>query len=221
MLKVAQLSKSRTDGDHKRQILNRVGFALGAGESMSIMGASGSGKSTLLSLLAALETPDTGNIIVDGNDITLANKAELNRYRKQQVAVVFQQFNLIDCLDVLDNIGFCARLNGNFDAAYIQELQSQLGIDRLLGQMPNTLSGGEQQRVAIARALAHKPRLVLADEPTGNLDFDNGVQVSGLLYDTCQRQNTALIVVTHSPDVAKRADKQYFLRNGILHFVDN
>jgi putative ABC transport system ATP-binding protein len=201
------------------------------GKSVSIRGASGSGKSTLLHLLAALDKPDEGQILLGGvlssdttnnitNDITALSESQADNYRMSTIGIVFQRYNLIDVVSVLDNIYLPARLNAingrPVDIGYIDTIIEALGVSKHINKLPNQLSGGEQQRVAIARALAHKPKLLLADEPTGNLDNKNSDIVSRLLIDTCAQLKTTLVLVTHSERVAKLTDQQVFLSEGRL-----
>jgi putative ABC transport system ATP-binding protein len=198
-----------------------------AGKSVSIRGASGSGKSTLLNLLAALDKPDEGQIMLSGvlrsdttNDITALSESQADNYRMSTIGIVFQRYNLIDVISVLDNIYLPARLNAingrPVDVGYIDTIIEALGVSKHINKLPNQLSGGEQQRVAIARALAHKPKLLLADEPTGNLDNKNSDIVSRLLIDTCVQLKITLVLVTHSERVAKLTDQQVFLSEGRL-----
>ena len=231
MLKIVNISKSFEDGAAQQKILDRLSFAIEAGKSVSIRGASGSGKSTLLHLLAALDKPDEGQILLGGvlssdttnnitNDITALSESQADNYRMSTIGIVFQRYNLIDVVSVLDNIYLPARLNAingrPVDVGYIDTIIKALGVSKHINKLPNQLSGGEQQRVAIARALAHKPKLLLADEPTGNLDNKNSDIVSRLLIDTCAQLKTTLVLVTHSERVAKLTDQQVFLSEGRL-----
>jgi putative ABC transport system ATP-binding protein len=231
MLQIVNISKSFEDGTAQQKILDRLSFAIEAGKSVSIRGASGSGKSTLLHLLAALDKPDEGQILLSGllssdttnnitNDITALSESQADNYRMSTIGIVFQRYNLIDVVSVLDNIYLPARLNAingrPVDVGYIDTIIEALGVSKHINKLPNQLSGGEQQRVAIARALAHKPKLLLADEPTGNLDNKNSDIVSRLLIDTCAQLKTTLVLVTHSERVAKLTDQQVFLSEGRL-----
>ena len=231
MLKIVNISKSFEDGTAQQKILDQLSFVIEAGESVSIRGASGSGKSTLLHLLAALDKPDEGQILLGGvlrsdttnnitNDITALSESQADNYRMSTIGIVFQRYNLIDVVSVLDNIYLPARLNAingrPVDVGYIDTIIEALGVSKHINKLPNQLSGGEQQRVAIARALAHKPKLLLADEPTGNLDNKNSDIVSRLLIDTCAQLKTTLVLVTHSEKVAKLTDQQVFLSEGRL-----
>jgi putative ABC transport system ATP-binding protein len=231
MLKIVNISKSFEDGTAQQKILDQLSFVIEAGKSVSIRGASGSGKSTLLHLMAALDKPDEGQILLGGvlrsdttnnitNDITALSESQADNYRMSTIGIVFQRYNLIDVVSVLDNIYLPARLNAingrPVDVGYIDTIIEALGVSKHINKLPNQLSGGEQQRVAIARALAHKPKLLLADEPTGNLDNKNSDIVSRLLIDTCAQLKTTLVLVTHSERVAKLTDQQVFLSEGRL-----
>lgn len=229
MLQIVKLSKSFKDGTTQQKILDQLSFEIVAGQSVSIQGASGSGKSTLLHLLAALDKPDEGKILLSASsnsgsdietDITIFSESLADNYRMSTIGIVFQKYNLIDVVSVLDNIYLLAKLNAingrQVDESYINHLIETLGVSRHINKLPNQLSGGEQQRVAIARALAHKPKLLLADEPTGNLDSKNSDIVSRLLIDTCAQLNTTLVLVTHSERVAGLCNQQVFLSQGRL-----
>ncbi|TDF34898.1 ABC transporter ATP-binding protein [Alteromonadaceae bacterium M269] len=221
MISVSNLSKSIIDGAQTKSVLEDVSFVVEQGQSLSITGESGAGKSTLLHLIAALDKPDDGIISVNGLqlDKTLSDK-QADSYRKTLLGMVFQQFNLIDCLSVWDNISFTARINGVYDQDYIQHLLEQLDITRHQAKLPVELSGGEQQRVSVARALAHRPKILLADEPTGNLDDKNSELVSELLFSLCASTSTSFIIVTHSQEIARKANKHLHLSNGKLHAID-
>ncbi|GAB5380340.1 MAG: ABC transporter ATP-binding protein [Aliiglaciecola sp.] len=217
MIALQNVCKSFQDGDVKHAVIKDLSLSFPQQSSISITGASGSGKSTLLHLLAALDTPDSGSIIVDDLKLTELSTKQADEYRKHYLGFVFQRFNLIDCLSVWDNLCFSARLTKRFDEDYIDSLVQRLGIEDLKHKLPQTLSGGEQQRVAIARALAHKPKLILADEPTGNLDDKNSENVVQLLFELCETLQTTLILVTHSQPIASSAKLHYCLRDGQLH----
>ncbi|MDO6476149.1 ABC transporter ATP-binding protein [Alteromonas sp. 1_MG-2023] len=214
MLKIRHLSKRFGDGN--KPVIDDLNLSLDTGQSVSIRGASGSGKSTLLSLIAGFDEPDSGSITVHNVTLPFKGEKQADRFRREHLGVVFQSFNLLGCLSVEDNIAFTARLKGNADPDYQQHIMQRLGISALAGKSAALLSGGEQQRVAIARALVHKPSLILADEPTGNLDEDNSEKVSSALYALCRELNTTLVVVTHSNEVAALAQRQCWLRHGKL-----
>ena len=215
MLTINTLSKSFASAP---PLLHDLSLHVGGGESASIQGASGCGKSTLLSLIAGFDSPDKGQITV--GDVTVFNDntttTSLDNFRRQHLGIVFQSYNLFDCFNAWDNIAFTARLKGNFDSQYQQHLMDSLGIAHLAKKPIHTLSGGEQQRCAIARALVHRPTLVLADEPTGNLDEATSESVAKYLFDITKKENTALVVVTHSSDVANNAKQVLLLHQGRL-----
>ena len=212
MLVLKQLTK--TFPKQITPIIHNLSVIVNQGDSVSIRGASGCGKSTLLSLIAGFDAPTSGDILIGGNALLAMKNADA--FRRQHLGVVFQSYNLFDCFSVWDNVAFTSRLKGNADAAFQTELMEKLGILSLANAPLSQLSGGEQQRAAIARALVHKPSLILADEPTGNLDEDTSELVANTLFDVCQQLNTTLVVVTHSEDVAQKAKTPYWLHKGQL-----
>lgn len=216
MIEVKNVRKSYPDGKNNINVLADINFELEAASSLSLTGESGSGKSTLLHLLAGLDATDAGSISIDSQDISNLTEVEADTFRKTKVGIVFQRFNLVDCLSGLDNVGLPARLNGNFDRDYIQSLLNKLSIEKLAHKYPVDMSGGEQQRFAIARALAGKPKLLLADEPTGNLDDKTSGMVSDLLFDLCKEFGTTLVIVTHSQQLASQAQRHLHLCGGKL-----
>ena len=186
-----------------------------AGEFVAIIGKSGSGKSTLLHMLGGLDVPTSGSVIVDGNDLTMLDRTQLALFRRRRVGFIFQQYNLIPDLNVWDNIIFPLALDGvAIDTEFIDELLTALHIADKRDRMPSQLSGGEQQRVAIARALAMRPALILADEPTGNLDTTTSHEVMGLIRTLAAKLGQTLIVVTHDIDIAQLADRIVEMRDG-------
>ncbi len=197
-------------------VLDGIDLGLDAGQSLALTGESGSGKSTLLHLVAGLDAADAGRIVVDGTDIVGTRDVVRAALRRTTVGMIFQQFNLIPSLDVAANLAFQARLAGRHDAAFTAQLATALGISALLRRYPEELSGGQQQRVAIGRALAARPRLVLADEPTGNLDETTGDSVLELFLHLVRTTGTALLMVTHSTRLAARLDARVHLSNGRL-----
>ena len=214
MLAVDNLYKSF--GSTSSNLLDGVSFTLSEGQSLAIMGASGSGKSTLLNIIAGLLACDSGQICFDNQVLNALDTSALDAFRARQIGMVFQQFNLIDCLNVTDNITLPARYLGLEYASQLPELIDALGLKDHTMSKISQLSGGQQQRVAIARALIHKPRLILADEPTGNLDNQTSTEVSSLLYDMVAKSKTAMILVTHSDAVASQADRIFYLKQGKL-----
>jgi len=197
-------------------VLRGVSLELARGETLALTGESGSGKSTLLHLVAGLETADAGMIHVDGIALQGLGDTGRARLRREVVGVVFQQFNLIPSLDVAGNIGFQARLAGRHDPARDRDLAGKMGLTPHLGKYPEQLSGGQQQRVAIARALAARPGLVLADEPTGNLDEATAETVMGLMRDLATETGAALLVVTHSERLAATMGRRLHLERGVI-----
>lgn len=216
LLNVTAVSKSFETGDGPLQVLSAVSLSLEAGTSLALTGESGSGKSTLLYLIGGLDAPDSGQIQVNGTDIAALNDAGRAALRRGTLGVVFQQFNLIPSLDVAANLAFHARLSGKEDPAFTAHLAERLGLSAHLGRFPEQLSGGQQQRVAIGRTLAARPALVLADEPTGNLDEATGDAVMDLLLSLVAETGAGLLMVTHSPRLAARLDRRVLLRAGTL-----
>lgn len=217
MLQLTNLSKGYAQPDGFLPVLSQVSGTLQSGESVALLGESGSGKSTLLHLVAGLDVPDQGELQLNGTDLVSANPKTWNRLRREQISLVFQDFHLIPTLNVDDNIKLQARLANKLDLAFCAELTDRLGLSSLLHRLPGELSGGQQQRVAIARSLAHRPALVLADEPTGNLDEQTAQAVMALLIDCVNAANSSLLMVTHSPIMAAYLDRRWHLKGGQLH----
>ncbi len=197
-------------------VLAGVSIGMDVGETLALTGESGSGKSTLLHLAGGLDRPDSGQVMVQGQDIGQLDDAARASARRTQIGLIFQQFNLVPSLNVGANIALQARLSGRHDAAFCTELAQRLGLDDLTTRYPEQLSGGQQQRVAIARALAPRPALILADEPTGNLDEETGDAVLSLLLDLVADTNAGLLMVTHSTRLAARLSRRIHLSRGIL-----
>ena len=201
--------------------LNDANLKINKGEFVAIVGPSGSGKSTFLHLVGGLERPSSGTIKVDGKDICCLSDKELAKYRRQKVGFVFQQYNLIPVLNVAENIELPVKLdNRKVDKEYINDLMDLLGISDRKTHLPNQLSGGEQQRVAIARALSSKPSIILADEPTGNLDTKTTEEVMELLKTSIKKYNQTLIMITHNENIAKKADRIISIVDGNLSLSD-
>ncbi len=215
-LRVAGLQKSYATPQGRLPILKGVDLSLDAGSSLALMGESGSGKSTLLHLVAGLDKADGGEIFLEEVGIVSLNDSSRAALRLKKVAVVFQQFNLVSSLAVRANIAFQARLAGRHDPEWQAELVDRLGLGALLDRMPEDLSGGQQQRVAIARALAVRPRLLLADEPTGNLDEASGDEFLNLALETVAATGCAFLMVTHSPRLAGKLERQARLSSGAI-----
>ena len=215
VVQTKNLTKTYAMGEMQVQALDGVDFSVSAGEFVAIIGKSGSGKSTLLHMLGGLDVPTSGSVIVDGNDLTMLDRTQLALFRRRRVGFIFQQYNLIPDLNVWDNIIFPLALDGvAIDTEFIDELLTALHIADKRDRMPSQLSGGEQQRVAIARALAMRPALILADEPTGNLDTTTSHEVMGLIRTLAAKLGQTLIVVTHDIDIAQLADRIVEMRDG-------
>lgn len=217
LISASDLTKSfPMPGGKSVTVLNAVSLAVSPGETLVLTGESGSGKSTLLHLLGALDTPDTGEIVICGQPLAKLDDAGRARLRRDQIGLVFQQFNLIPSLDVASNLAFQARLSGRFDQRWTQALTDRLGLSDLTRRFPEELSGGQAQRVAIGRALAGKPPVLLADEPTGSLDEDTADTVMDLMLELVAETRAALVMVTHSERLAARFERRLHLRQGAL-----
>ena len=216
VLNLKSIKKSYQTNEGTIPVLNGISLKLLAGETLALRGESGSGKSTLLHIAGALELPDTGSVQIAGNDISKMDDTGRATVRRRDIAIIFQQFNLIPSLTVASNINFQAKLSGSVDKTKVEKIVSSLGLSDQMGKYPETLSGGQQQRVAIARALVSEPKLLLADEPTGNLDERSALAVLEQMLKLVSDTDTALMVVTHSQNVAARMDKQIQLVGGKL-----
>ncbi|MEA4906449.1 MAG: ABC transporter ATP-binding protein [Chloroflexi bacterium] len=208
ILKVHNLSKVYGKGDTQIKALDDVSFSVEKGEFVAIVGPSGSGKSTLLHILGGVDTPSSGQVLVDGTDICALDQTKLAIFRRRQIGLIYQFYNLIPILTVEENITLPLLLDErSLDEARLQEIVATLGLGDRVGHLPNQLSGGQQQRVSIGRALINNPALILADEPTGNLDSSNAREIMALLKLSNQRYHQTLIVVTHDRDIALQADR--------------
>ena len=214
MLSVRNLTKTYHTAGEEVAVLRGVNLDIAAGERIALTGESGSGKSTLLHLIAGLDAADGGEIRLHDTDITGLSDAGRATLRRDRLGLVFQQFNLIPSLSVADNLAFQSRIAGKHDAVWHAELVERLGLKKLLWRYPEQLSGGQQQRVAIGRALATKPALLLADEPTGNLDEDTADAVLALTRDLVARTGCGFLMVTHSSRLAATLDRQVTLHAG-------
>jgi putative ABC transport system ATP-binding protein len=215
MIELQGVSRTVPSGDAMLTILHPLDLAIESGRVVAITGPSGSGKSTLLGLLAGLDAPSTGRILIDGSDITEMSEDALARFRGTRIGFVFQFFHLLPSLTALENVRVPLEIAGASDAgARADALLNEVGLAPRRHHYPSQLSGGEQQRVAIARALANNPPIVLADEPTGNLDSGTGHQVIDLLIDVNRRRGTTVVLVTHDAELAQRADRTIALRDG-------
>jgi putative ABC transport system ATP-binding protein len=216
VLSVRDLTKTYRSAGERVAVLRGVNLDISAGERVALTGESGSGKSTLLHLIAGLDRADGGEIKLDGAAVGDLNDAGRAALRRDRLGLVFQQFNLIPSLNVEDNLAFQARIAGRHDAAWHAELVERLGLGTLLKRYPEQLSGGQQQRVAIGRALATKPLLVLADEPTGNLDEATADEVLALARDLVSRTGCGFLMVTHSARLAATLDRHINLSAGLI-----
>ena len=215
MIELRGVSKTVSSGGEPLTILHPLTMRVPAGQCLAIIGPSGSGKSTLLGLIAGLDSPSSGNILIDGTDITALDEDRLARLRGEKIGFVFQFFHLVPSLTAKENIQVPMEIAGRRDAAErAQALLDEVGLHDRGHHYPSQLSGGEQQRIAIARALANDPPLILADEPTGNLDSSNGRHVLDLLLQVRRSRGVTLVLVTHDPNVAAVADDRLVLRDG-------
>jgi putative ABC transport system ATP-binding protein len=218
-IRLAGLSKAYQEGDRRRVVLEDASAAFGRGEFVALLGRSGSGKSTLLNLISGIDRADAGEIWVDGKNLTAMPEQERTLFRRRHIGFIFQFFNLIPTLTVMENVTLPLELGGaapKVARAAAAPLLEAVGLLDRAGSFPDKLSGGEQQRIAIARALAHDPLVVLADEPTGNLDEETGRTVLALLDRLTRHAGRNLVMVTHSPEAAALADRIFHLHNGKL-----
>jgi putative ABC transport system ATP-binding protein len=219
MVNVENLTRVYRTGSIRQVVFDALSFSVEKGETVALLGASGSGKTTLLNLVSGIDTPDNGRVQIDGIDVHALPEPERTLLRRRRIGFVFQFFNLIPTLTVGENVALPLELLGSDDSTAQRRaaaLLEDVGLAGLATRYPETLSGGEQQRAAIARALAHQPVLLLADEPTGNLDEDTGGLVIELLTDLARQQGTTLMLVTHSVPVARTADRVLRLSHGHL-----
>ena len=216
MLSIRQLYKSFKQPEGDVVVFDNLDFEMASGTSAALRGESGSGKSTLLHLIAGLDTADSGKILIDQDDPGEMSESERAEMRRHRVSLVFQQFHLIATLNVADNIRFQAELCGRYDADYEALLIDRLNLSSQLKKLPYQLSRGQQQRVAIARSLLHRPPLILADEPTGNLDEQSSLEVMSLFSELVRDAGCSLLMATHSREMARFMDKSVLLHNGRL-----
>ncbi len=215
MIAVRHVSKSVTDATGTLDILRDIDFTLGRGETVAIVGASGSGKSTLLSIIAGLDTPSQGTVHIDGVDLFALDEDARAALRAQKVGFVFQSFQLLGNLTALENVMLPLELAGRRDARdSATQMLRRVGLGERLGHYPKVLSGGEQQRVALARAFVVQPAVLLADEPTGSLDFATGEKVMALMFDLNREQGTTLVLVTHDRAIAQRCERRISIEAG-------
>ena len=215
ILQTTDLKKYYGEKPNITKALDGVSLSVEHGEFVAIVGTSGSGKSTLLNMIGGLDVPTSGKVIVDGRDLSTLKDEQLTIFRRRKIGFIFQNYNLVPVLNVYENIVLPVELDGDqVDKNYMQEVVRMLGLDDKLNNMPNNLSGGQQQRVAIARALVSKPAIVLADEPTGNLDSRTSSDVLGLLKVSSQKFHQTLVMITHNNEIAQLADRIIRIEDG-------
>ena len=215
ILQAEDLKKVYGSGENAVHALDGVNFSVEKGEFVAVVGTSGSGKSTLLHMLGGLDRPTSGSVTVDGKKIFSLKDEALTIFRRRKIGFVFQNYNLVPVLNVYENIVLPIQLDGHTpDASYIDSIVETLGLGSKLENLPNNLSGGQQQRVAIARALASKPAIILADEPTGNLDSRTSQDVLGLLKVTSQKYTQTIVMITHNEEIAQLADRIISIEDG-------
>ena len=215
ILSAKDLCKSYGSGENSVQALNHVSISVENGEFVAVIGTSGSGKSTLLNLLGGLDTPTSGEVLVSGKKLFQMNEEARTIFRRRNIGFVFQNYNLVPVLNVYENIVLPIELDGTkVDTEYVKTILHTLGLEQKVQAMPNQLSGGQQQRVAIARALAAKPAILLADEPTGNLDSKTGMDVIALLKMTSQAFHQTILMITHNEEIALMADRMIRIEDG-------
>lgn len=215
ILKTENLCKFYGAGDNLVKAVDHIDLQIRQGEFVSIVGKSGSGKSTLLHMLGALDNPTSGKVFLDGQDISTFKEDALSKIRRRKIGFIFQSYNLIPSLNVWENIVLPLGLDGKpIDESFIKDIINTLGLAEKVKNLPNTLSGGQQQRCAIARAIAAKPSIILADEPTGNLDTKTGDEVMALLKASAKKYGQTLVVITHNEEIAQMADRTVMLADG-------
>lgn len=212
MISLNNIVKKYKSGSEEIAALNDISTEIKPGEFTVILGPSGSGKSTMLNMLGGMDRPTSGKIMINGENISEFSEKDLTNYRRKNVGFVFQFYNLVENLTAYENVGIAANLNGNVDK--VVDIIKEVGLENRMKNFPNQLSGGEMQRVAIARAVAKSPKLLLCDEPTGALDVATGEKIFALLKKYAKNKDTAVVVVTHNPDVAELADHVIKLRDG-------
>lgn len=217
ILETHQLKKHYGMEPNQVRALDGIDLKIKSGEFVAIVGTSGSGKSTLLHMLGGLDRPSGGKVFVDGKDIFELKDEALTIFRRRKIGFIFQHYNLVPILNVQENITLPIELDGNqVDRAFIDEIVKTLGLEGKMSSLPNNLSGGQQQRVAIARALATKPAIILADEPTGNLDSKTSMDVLGLLKVTSKKFNQTIVMITHNEEIAQLADRVIRIEDGAI-----
>ncbi len=215
IISLNKISKTYFQGSQRIEVLSQLSLQVKSNKSVAILGQSGSGKSTLLTLLAGLDHPDFGEVSIDGQDLSKLSQDELSQFRSKTMGIVFQQYHLMNNLTALENVGIPLELQklSHYETA-AREALKMVGLSHRLAHFPSQLSGGECQRVAIARAIVNEPKIILADEPSGNLDDKTGQEVMSLLFKLCQDRGQTLILVTHNHELAKSCDRTLMLKGG-------
>ena len=215
ILEARNLCKYYGEGESLVKAVDNVSLTINAGEFVAVVGKSGSGTSTLLHMLGALDTPTSGSVIIDGKDIASLSEPQLAKIRRRKIGFVFQAYNLVPSLNIWENIVLPIGLDGRrVDERYVRDIIKTLGLESKVKNLPGTLSGGQQQRAAIARAAAAKPSIILADEPTGNLDTKTGDEVMAMLKLSVKKYGQTLVVITHNEDIAQMADRTLVIEDG-------
>lgn len=217
LLQLKKITKTFHQGDQLVEVLENINFSVNPGEQIAILGQSGSGKSTLLSIMAGLDHPDLGTIEVNQENLASISQDELSRFRSKHIGIVFQQYHLMRHLTALENVSIPLELQHTLEPSKkAKEALHSVGLSNRFDHFPSQLSGGECQRVAIARAMITEPSIILADEPSGNLDQKTGEEIMGLIFRLCRDRGQTLILVTHNHDLAKKCDRTVILSDGIL-----
>lgn len=217
ILEIKDMNKYYQNGEEKLHVLKNVNLKVEEGEFLVVLGASGSGKSTLLNMIGGIDAYDSGSMYVMGKEFKEQKDEAMSKYRRETLGFIFQSFHLLPILTVYENVIYPIQIDGKkVDRSYVESLLDELGILQKKDVYPNMLSGGQQQRVAIARALANKPQIILADEPTGNLDSETGEEVLKILLEGVRKHGQTLVMITHNEEIAKRADRVVYMKNGTL-----
>lgn len=222
IVRLENLSKVYQEGEHQRLVFDNLNLEISSGEFVVLLGRSGSGKSTLLNILSGIDEPSSGKVIINDMDITALSEHERTLFRRNNVGFIFQLFNLIPTLTVQENVLLPLELTGKLKKAHhqhVNKLLKAVGLSERANSFPDRLSGGEQQRVAILRAMIHQPSLLLADEPTGNLDTDTSRKVMKLLTTLVRKEGKTLILVTHNQELAQSADRVFRIRDGMISLL--
>ena len=216
MIRLEEITKTYQMGSRELTVLHGITFRIEPGEMVAIMGPSGSGKSTTLHVLGCLDQPTTGRYFLDGKDVSRLSRHELATVRAQKIGFIFQSYNLLPRMSALENVKLGLKYAGIFDTSLAKEALARVGLAERAGHRPTELSGGEQQRVAIARALSKRPQVILADEPTGNLDSHSSAEIMNMLVELHREQGNTLIMITHEPDMATYCERIIHLMDGLV-----